>query len=319
MIRRKTQNCALVVNLLGRKEEPASSIEIQTGRADLSAVKCRSLRMTANLMTTEEQKLADRAKCFRQMLTKYVRKRAVEPYSPLALQFFSSRGINPDLARGFLLFEFDNSFVEAVAKLERCEFFDTRQHCGGLCSKQLIIDARIVLLSETGVENPFENRLTIPVFNADYTECWCLTARALAKDVQPKYYTSRNPASSIHMKGGVFGYSRPDEPAVVFEGPTDAIAATALGIPNALALMGLLVEETQILDLICRKPSKILVCLDGDRAAEERTEDVVNSLRRVGVPVRVVKPATRFDIGDELRDYGSESPTAKVILSLLSA
>ena len=109
---------------------------------------------------------------------------------------------------------------------------------------------------------------------------------------RPKYING--PQSVVYDKGAaLFGLfeslagMKKGSPAVIVEGPLDAIAVHRSGVPSAVAPCGTSLTPRHI-DELKRRGEKVIVCMDADKAGRDASERAILMMLQAGLEVCLV-------------------------------
>ncbi len=163
-----------------------------------------------------------------------------------------------------------------AARLGYAPFTGLVKHLTSLCfMAQEIEAAGMAVMRDDGqcVER-FRNRIMIPIRD-DKGRVLAFSGRALSKDQQPKYLynTGFEKAKNIHRMPSNKAAGASDA-WVVVEGSLDPISAANRGIYNVVSQMGTSLSDEQ-LTLLCKGVSKLIFCLDNDKAGHEALRRLV--------------------------------------------
>src|SRR5574341_339209 len=181
-------------------------------------------------------------------------------------------------------------------------------------SQQDAVEAGLLVVKDDGsVYDRFRDRLMIPIRDLRGRVVG-FGARALAKDVQPKYLNS--PQSALFDKGHlVYGLDlgrraiRETQTAVIVEGYMDVIQAHQAGFTNVVAQMGTALTESQ-LKLLARYANRLILALDSDAAghmATRRGREVIERVSKAAAEQATEEGVWGFDAAE--REYHAKLTT----------
>ncbi|MBN1368878.1 MAG: DNA primase [Dehalococcoidaceae bacterium] len=203
-----------------------------------------------------------------------------------ARQYALSRGLNAQSLMDFKL-GFSPSGRENLKKhlLEK-----------GFSEKELL-DAGLVIKTETGFIDRFHNRLMFPINNtAGRTTGF--GGREMDGS-QPKYLNS--PESPVFDKSGIlYGLDlareeiRRRDQVVLVEGYMDVIIARQYGFTNTVAAMGTAISEKQI-DAIKKLTRNLVLAMDADEAGEKAVLRGIEHENSLGSEIKVALMSPGLD------------------------
>jgi len=152
-----------------------------------------------------------------------------------------------------------------------------------------LLDAGLVIKTETGLMDRFHNRLMFPINNAGGR-----TAGFGGREMdgsQPKYLNS--PESPVFDKSGIlYGLDlareaiRKQDQVVLVEGYMDVIIARQYGFANTTGAMGTAISEKQI-DAIKKLTRNLVLAMDADEAGEKAMLRVIEHENTLGSEIKV--------------------------------
>jgi hypothetical protein len=116
----------------------------------------------------------------------------------------------------------------------------------------------------------------------------------------------------LGSKAGIFlsGVPLLHHESLVCEGPTDSVAAIALGF-EPIGRPSCIGQETHVLDTLRRwQHNKTTICLDADSPGVAGGQKLAEILRASGIAVRMVTPAAGFK---DLRDWYKSGVDRKTV------
>ncbi|WP_029608902.1 DNA primase [Mycoplasma simbae] len=207
-------------------------------------------------------------------------------------EFFTSRKLDNDLIN-----DFDIGYASGENFLN---FFKSE------------LEANPFLFVKAGLINPenklalFYNRVIFGIRNSE-GKIVGFSARALQKDIKPKYVNSAE--SNLFQKSELlYNFYRTkshfdQNSLIIVEGFFDVIALHKIGIYNSVALMGTALT-TKHLRLLNNK--QITIFLDGDQAGQNASLKNAKFLIEHGYDVKIVVNKTRLDPDEIIIQYGPQ-------------
>lgn len=173
---------------------------------------------------------------------------------------------------------------------------------------EVLIQSGLCTMSASGMHDIFENRLMIPIHDAN-GKVIAFTARRI-RDDQVKYInTAQTP---LYQKGNtVFNYHRVKEKLRNFkqiylvEGAMDVISFAKAGLENAVAMLGTAITKEQMLQL---KRFGLIITLfyDGDDAGIAATYKFAKLANEHGLNFEIVDNRSGMDADEIIEAYGIE-------------
>lgn len=147
--------------------------------------------------------------------------------------------------------------------------------------------------------DPLISALTIPVRD-DVESRWWVVRRMLGKDAKPKYrYPKGYPRNRVFVGNG-WATRKMRDPAVLVEGPIDAVAtyeALRGARCSVLALGGSSLGDGQ-LDALRVVQAPVVLCMDGDDPGRSAGRKLGRQLRAEGLKVKTVLLPPNRDPGE---------------------
>lgn len=157
----------------------------------------------------------------------------------------------------------------------------------------------------------FNGRITFPIEDINgHIVAFSSRIYRGEKDVSKYINTKETP---LYIKGNnLFNYykargpSKKEKKLIIVEGQMDAIRVYSSGIENVVALGGTALTQNQI-ELIKKLNSKVILCLDGDKAGEDAT--IINGelLTKANIDVQVVRLADYKDPDEYIINKGIDA------------
>ncbi len=116
------------------------------------------------------------------------------------------------------------------------------------------------------------------------------------------------PLFSYQKGGGMFFFDAlvPGDISVITEGPLDALALIASGIP-AIAVGTSRITGDQIEALLARKTKTVVLALDTDPAGREGTDEAIEALSKAGIKPYIADYGAYKDPGEAVAKLGSDA------------
>lgn len=174
--------------------------------------------------------------------------------------------------------------------------------------------AGVVSENEYGKDYDFyASRLLFPIFNG-FGDVVAFSGRSIEENPTRTKYKN-TPQTPIFNKSDVlFGYNFVRElkkehmldTIIIVEGHIDVIMCHQVGITNTIGCMG-----TALTTLHAKKikhlVDNVILCLDGDTAGSTATYKGINTLKEVGLNVKVVRLENAKDPDEYIKKFGKEN------------
>ncbi len=175
-----------------------------------------------------------------------------------------------------------------------------------------IVAAGVVGKGDYGLYDFYGGRLMFPIFNG-FGDVVAFSGRSV--EASPEHTKYKNtPQTLIFNKSEIlFGYNflrdlkrqHMLDTVVIVEGHIDVIMCHQAGITNTIGCMG-----TALTTLHARKLKQlvddVILCLDGDSAGNNATYKAIDTLKEVGLNVRVVRLSGAKDPDEYIKKFGKE-------------
>lgn len=264
------------------------------------AIEIQNLNITLNEKQEENPEQKHRRR-LHEIMKKAVEvsKRNLEQNHALAVScnnYIEQRKISPETARKFNLgFEFGNSFVRELIQNEGYSLSE-------------LIEVNLIRTGKQGKNyEVFGNRLLVPIQD-EYGRPVGFGGRVLpsqATDRTPKYLNTS--ATPLFNKSKIlFNFNNAGREAVkrnnivILEGYFDVISAYEMGMPNAVALMGVALSDYQI-NMLKSLNCEVTLALDNDKAGRDTMLKLIPVLYENDINAYVYD-TSRID--GNLKDFG---------------
>lgn len=188
--------------------------------------------------------------------------------------------------------------------LEKCGF-----------REQDMINAGVVSKSEeyNKLSDFYGKRLLFPIFNG-FGDVVAYSGRSV-EDNPTKTKYKNTPQTAIFNKSEIlFGYNfvrdlkkeHMLDTIIIVEGHIDVIACHQVGINNTIGCMGTAltpIHAKKIKQLV----DNVILCLDGDNAGTNATYKAIDTLKEVGLNVKVVRLSKAKDPDEYIKTYGKDA------------
>lgn len=176
-------------------------------------------------------------------------------------------------------------------------------------SDDLLLQAGLIKVSETGPYDFFRNRVMFPIVNADNIVV-AFSGRVL-DDAKPKYLNS--PESIIFNKGCTFfgmnkagKYMEKNNRCLICEGQMDVIRLHQAGFKEAIAPMGTAMTHAHV-PFIVEKAQNIIITTDSDAAGQKAVMRAIKNLSSSNVNIRILDMSPHKDPDEFITIEGPEA------------
>lgn len=178
-----------------------------------------------------------------------------------------------------------------------------------------MINAGVVAKSEEygNYSDFYGKRLLFPIFNG-FGDVVAYSGRSVEDNPTRTKYKN-TPQTAVFNKSEIlFGYNfvrdlkkeHMLDTIIIVEGHIDVIACHQVGINNTIGCMGTAltpIHAKKIKQLV----DNVILCLDGDNAGTNATYKAIDTLKEVGLNVRVVRLSKAKDPDEYIKTYGKDS------------
>lgn len=179
---------------------------------------------------------------------------------------------------------------------------------------QEMIGAGVVGRGENGnLYDFYGTRLLFPIFNS-FGDVVAYSGRAVDENSQRAKYKN-TPQSIVFNKSEIlFGYNFARDlkkehmldTLIIVEGHIDVISCHQIGLTNTIGCMGTALT-TQHASRIKQLVDNVILCLDGDSAGNMATYKAIDTLKEVGLNVKVVRLVGAKDPDEFIKKYGKDN------------
>lgn len=174
-------------------------------------------------------------------------------------------------------------------------------------SDDVMLQAGLIKISETGPYDMFRGRLMFPIIDAQQRVI-AFGGRVLDDEVKPKYLNS--PESPIFNKSatlyGIHDMPKTKNPykfVILCEGNVDVIALHQAGLRNAVATLGTAFTRTHT-PIVEQYSDMMMLSFDGDAAGQKACARTIKAVADSNMKVRVMSMAPEKDPDDFLKKHG---------------
>lgn len=216
--------------------------------------------------------------------------------------YLNERGISDDLITKFEIGY--NPKMEAVYQFLHAKKF----------SDEDLLNSQVVRLTNSGIHDVFENRITIPIHDR-LGHPIAFTARRLQEDSESAKYINTQESLAYHKGDVIFNYHRAKavckqtHRVLLVEGAMDVIAFAKVGIADVVATLGTACTKNQ-LNLLKNLHCEICVCYDGDEAGIHAIYKFGLLANEQNIEFSVVDNKTGLDPDEVIDKYGKEELVA---------
>lgn len=244
----------------------------------------------------------DRVYQILKLSTEFYHNNLLNNSNSLQYKYLQSRGINDEMIKKFQIgasLDYD-SLVVHLKKL-------------GFKNEEMLM-AGVVGLNDHGFPYDFYGtRLLFPIFNG-FGDVVAYSGRAVDdKENRAKY--KNTPQTIVFNKSEIlFGYNFARDlkkehlldTLIIVEGHIDVISCHQAGITNTIGCMG-----TALTPLHAKKIKQlvdnVILCLDADNAGSMATYKAIDTLKEVGLNIKVVRLEGAKDPDEFIKKYGKEN------------
>lgn len=236
--------------------------------------------------------LKDTTEFYHKNLLKY-------PDSPQA-QYVQSRGLTNEIIEKFKI-GISLNYEDLITFLLTKGYKDVDIMAAGVAGR-----------GSKGLYDFYASRVIFPIFNG-FGDVVAFSGRSIEQSPEHTKYKN-TPQSPIFNKSEIlFGYNfvrdlkkqRMLDSIVIVEGHVDVIMCHQAGITNVIGCMG-----TALTTLHAKKiktlVDNVIICLDGDSAGANATYKAINTLKEVGLNVRVVRLTGAKDPDEYIKKFGKD-------------
>lgn len=172
-------------------------------------------------------------------------------------------------------------------------------------SEDLMIQAGLIKISETGPYDMFRGRLMFPIIDSKQRVI-AFGGRVLDDEHKPKYLNS--PESPIFNKSAtLYGIHDVDNKKynymILCEGNVDVIALHQAGVKNSVATLGTSFTQQHI-PIVSQYAKGLLLSFDGDNAGQKAANRTIKTVSDSDIKVRVMSLAPAKDPDEFIKTFG---------------
>ena len=274
----------------------------------LSAVEilCKNcgMQMPTNSDNDEMQKKKKERDKIYQVLkssTEFYHNNLLSNPNSLQAQYLKRRGISEEMIEKFQIGASLN-YDDLIKHLKSLGYSYEEMVLAGVAGK-----------NDHGAYDFYGTRLLFPIFNG-FGDVVAYSGRAVEENPERAKYKN-TPQTAVFNKSEIlFAYNfvrdlkkqHMLDTIIVVEGHIDVIACHQAGITNTIGCMG-----TALTSLHAKKIKQlvdnVILCLDGDNAGNMATYKAIDTLKEVGLNVRVVRLNKAKDPDEYIKKYGKEA------------
>ncbi len=219
----------------------------------------------------------------------------------LHAQYLKKRGINDEMIDKFQIGASLN-YEDLIKRLKSLGYSYEEMVLAGVAGK-----------NDRGAYDFYGTRLLFPIFNG-FGDVVAYSGRALEDNVERAKYKN-TPQTPVFNKSEIlFAYNFVRDlkkqhildTIIIVEGHIDVIACHQVGITNTIGCMG-----TALTSLHAKKIKQlvdnVILCLDGDSAGSMATYKAIDTLKEVGLNVKVVRLNKAKDPDEFIKKFGKEA------------
>ena len=219
----------------------------------------------------------------------------------LQAQYLKRRGISEEMIEKFQIGASLN-YDDLIKHLKSLGYSYEEMVLAGVAGK-----------NDHGAYDFYGTRLLFPIFNG-FGDVVAYSGRAVEENPERAKYKN-TPQTAVFNKSEIlFAYNfvrdlkkqHMLDTIIVVEGHIDVIACHQAGITNTIGCMG-----TALTSLHAKKIKQlvdnVILCLDGDNAGNMATYKAIDTLKEVGLNVRVVRLNKAKDPDEYIKKYGKEA------------
>ncbi len=263
------------------------------------------MSMPTNADTDEMQrKKRERDKIYKilKASTEFYHNNLINNPNSLQAKYLKNRGISEEMIEKFQIGASLN-YDDLIKHLKSLGFTNEEMVMAGVAGKN----------DNGNVYDFYGTRLLFPIFNG-FGDVVAYSGRAVDDNVDRAKYKN-TPQTSVFNKSEIlFAYNfvrdlkkqQMLDTIIIVEGHIDVISCHQIGITNTIGCMG-----TALTPLHAKKIKQlvdnVILCLDGDNAGSMATYRAIDTLKEVGLNVKVVRLNKAKDPDEYIKKFGKDA------------
>lgn len=219
----------------------------------------------------------------------------------LQAKYLKSRGINQEMIEKF----------QIGASLNYDDLIKHLKSLGFSCDDMVL--AGVSAKGEHGYYDFYGTRLLFPIFNG-FGDVVAYSGRAVDDNVERAKYKN-TPQTLVFNKSEIlFAYNfvrdlkkqHMLDTIIIVEGHIDVISCHQIGLTNTIGCMGTAltpIHAKKIKQLV----DNVILCLDGDSAGGNATYKAIDTLKEVGLSIKVVRLNKAKDPDEYIKKFGKDA------------
>ena len=234
----------------------------------------------------------------------------------LQAQYLKKRGISEEMINKFQIGASLN-YDDLIKHLKSLGYSENDMVISGVAGKKS--EEEIAKFrSENSVYDFYGTRLVFPIFNG-FGDVVAYSGRAVEENPERAKYKN-TPQTAVFNKSEIlFGYNfirdlkkqHMLDTIIIVEGHLDVISCHQVGLTNTIGCMG-----TALTSLHAKKIKQlvdnVILCLDGDNAGTMATYKAIDTLKEVGLNVKVVRLSKAKDPDEYIKKFGKDAFLAEL-------
>ena len=153
----------------------------------------------------------------------------------------------------------------------------------------------------------FRSRVMFPVIDVR-GQVVAFSGRTMGADTRKYVNTKDTPVfkKSKVLFGMNYAKNAGTKRVILVEGQMDVITLHQAGFTDAVATLGTAITDEHAM-MLSRYVEEVLVCYDADEAGQKATRRAIDTLRRAGIPTRIIQLEGGKDPDEIIRDKGSSA------------
>lgn len=229
----------------------------------------------------------------------------------LQAQYLKKRGISEEMIEKFQIGASLN-YDDLIKHLKSLGYAENDMVLAGVAGKKSA-EEMAKFKSENSVYDFYGTRLLFPIFNG-FGDVVAYSGRAVDENPERAKYKN-TPQTSVFNKSEIlFAYNfvrdlkkqHMLDTIIIVEGHIDVISCHQAGITNTIGCMG-----TALTPLHAKKIKQlvdnVILCLDGDNAGTMATYKAIDTLKEVGLNIKVVRLNKAKDPDEYIKKFGKDA------------